>query len=205
MDFRRFFVRDYVLITVGINQWEEYTLPFVKSVLKYEPDCPIIVIDNDSDEPYPMDPRWKMVRIPRSCYAAAMNIGIMAANTAEWYVVANNDVLCEGPFIKHLKKLPKYVLHGATIVHNQDARYIEGWIYYLSLPVRRVVGVFDENFQIASYEDLDYSVRATAEGFTLQGADLPFRHLRAETRIKSVGYGEAYMHNQKYFREKHKA
>ena len=38
-----------VVILVGINQWEEFTRPAIRSILSFDPGINLYVIDNASD------------------------------------------------------------------------------------------------------------------------------------------------------------
>ena len=93
-------------IIVGIDGWEKYTKPLIESIVIHEPDCGIVVVDNESQEPYPDLKHWhssrfEQTRVDRLCYSAAINWGkrLIYSSWADWIVVLSNDVLCTSPFI----------------------------------------------------------------------------------------------------------
>lgn len=201
-------------LIIGIDGWEQYTDPLVKSIHRHEPDCEVFVIDNASKQAYP-DMPW-VNRTGRLCYSAAINRAHEIANTKtwwgpptggyDWYIVLSNDVLCTGPFSHMLKKLHD-VVAGPLLMTNQGWSYIEGWCVCIPSNVWATVGGWDEQFQVSSWEDVDFSVSAVEKGFSLEHMpDLPFVHLDQRQRFGIVpNYWESEVHNVRYFAEKHGA
>src|SRR5690349_15721229 len=93
-----------VALIIGIDGWEQYTLPLMFSLAKYEPSCELVVIDNASQTPYPAIDY--VHRTERTCYSKAINTAAGIAGPADWYIVLSNDVLCTGPFVNELGKMP---------------------------------------------------------------------------------------------------
>src|SRR3954465_6155342 len=96
-------------IIIGIDGWQRYTMPLVKSIQQHEPDCEILVVDNGSEERYPWT-ECQIMRTERLCYSEAINRGHRWINEilefdADWYIVLSNDVLCTGPFAHILEQL----------------------------------------------------------------------------------------------------
>lgn len=114
-------------IIVGIDGWEKYTLPLVESIKKHEPNCRIVVVDNDSAEPYPYHTPLHVVRSERLCYSAAINMGKAYAPDADWYIVLSNDVLCTGPFADTLAQYNGNDIVGPCLKQTHGFDYIEGW------------------------------------------------------------------------------
>src|SRR3990167_10562518 len=90
------------VVIVGIDGWEEYTLPAIRSIEEHEPNVSIVLVDAGSKYPYYNKIDYPIgvysLRIdPSFSYAGAINAGMAYAN-ADWTVVLNNDVLCTGPF-----------------------------------------------------------------------------------------------------------
>lgn len=185
------------LITVGIGDWERWTLPLIDSIRKFEPDVPIVVVDNASDPPYPADPRVQIIRTRRTSYAAAMNTGIRLAPESTHYIVINNDVLCEGPFVHLAEQQPQSVLAGNWLNRKFGRAWIDSWHWCIPKAVRRVVGEFDEGYKIAGFEDADYCFRAEQKGFIIRQSDQPFRHLVGRIRWTLKGYGNQRQENLK--------
>src|SRR3990167_1525780 len=188
------------VVIVGIDGWAEYTLPAIKSIREYEPNVPIVVVDNASDPPYRVsesaegDPT-AVVRTERICYAAAINVGLGVAN-ADWSVVLNNDVLCEGEFAAAVNGLSPAGIYGMQLIELGDLRWLGGWIYAISRECREEVGDFDEGFELCGFEDLDYCIRALRLGFHVRKMDLPFNHLWGRTRWGLPSYERVRKTNQ---------
>lgn len=193
------------VVTVGIDEWEKYTLPLVKSIRFFEPDANIVVVDNRSEESYPASESYEIVRTPFIVsYARALNAGLAACPESGWYILINNDVKCVGPFKKHLRELKSHVLYGNQLNStSQFGSYIEGWMFVISHDVLEKVGKFDESFRYAAFEDVDYSYRAKKKGIQVLKSDLPFVHLQAKTRFTRPEYREVYLANRRYLKEKH--
>src|SRR3989304_5515223 len=107
------------VVVVGIDGWEEYTLPAIRSIEDHEPNVPIVLVDAGSKYPYYTRPDYPVgvygLRIdPSFSYAGAINAG-MAYVDADWTVVLNNDTLCTGPFADLLLDLPRSCAYGRQI------------------------------------------------------------------------------------------
>lgn len=203
-------------IIIGIDGWEKYTLPLIESIERYEPDCKITVVDNDSNPPYPIEEpnyhRFAVTRTRRLCYSAAINWGARYYDT-DWLVVLSNDVLCTGPFHDMLMEYRKYEGHDLVgplmkeidIEHVGKVHYIEGWAVAIPKRIWNTIGGWDEGMQISSYEDVEYSHRARTHGFGLvEDKALPFVHLDQKQRFYLVpNYWDSEYHNRARFIEKY--
>ncbi len=192
-----------VALIIGIDGWEKYTLPLVASLQRHEPACEFVVIDNASQEPYP---DWSFVhRTERLCYSAAINRAAQIAGAADWYVVLSNDVLCQGPFAHVLEKEDETDVLGPLLKHVHNYPYLEGWCVVASALAWGELGGWDENFQVSSWEDVDFSTRALEQGFSLMETDeMPFIHMDQRQRFGLVpDYWDSEKHNIAYFMSRH--
>lgn len=200
-------------IIVGIDGWEQYTEPLVESILKHEPGCEIVVVDNDSEPPYPVEEknwhRFAVTRIRRACYSNAINHGQCHLD-ADWYIVLSNDVLCIAPFAHILEgysddNVVGPLLKEIDIETVGRVHYLEGWAVAISRRAWGALGGWDENYKISSYEDVDTSHRARKLGFTLiEEPDLGFVHLDQKQRFYLVpDYWDSEYHNREYFKQQH--
>ncbi len=196
-------------IIVGIDNWERYTLPLVKSILKHEPDCDLEVIDNASQMPYPMT-ECQVTRTERLCYSAAINYGHRFINEvhnfdADWYIILSNDVLCTAPFAHLLAEYDGDDLVGPLLKQAHGFDYLEGWCVCVPDKIWDSVGGWDNNFKGSDYEDVDYSTTARENGFGLvEDTRLPFTHLDQRQRYHIVeDFAGKNAHNRDYFLRKH--
>jgi GT2 family glycosyltransferase len=192
------------VIIVGINQWEEYTLPLIKQVRQHEPDCEIIVVDNASDVPYEdIDVPALVVRTDeRLCYSAAINIGVNMAH-GDWLLPMNNDASCTGPFMDHIETHIPAAIYAPQIVEEAGHRWFGNWIVAIPRCVWDEVGEFDVNYLVCGFEDADYSERANGLDIPTIPIDLPFIHHGGKTRWDIPGYPATREQNIKYFALKH--
>jgi hypothetical protein len=189
-------------LIIGIDGWQEFTLPLMDSLFKHEPSVRQVVIDNASKKPYPLHP--EITRTERLCYAAAINRAKEIAGNADWYIVLSNDVLCTGPFVGWLSYLSDCVA-GPQFKRANGWPYIEGWCVCIPGNVWASVGEWDELFRISSWEDVDFSVSAVERGFQLRHLpNFPFVHLDQQQRFTIVpDYWQSEVDNVQYFIRKH--
>jgi len=189
-------------LIIGIDGWEQYTKPLMDSIFRHEPAARVVVIDNASCEPYPNLP--EVHRTERLCYAAAINQAAQIAGPADWYIVLSNDVLCTGPFAWVLEQMPLNTIAGPHIARNQGWTYLEGWCVACPAGVWASLGGWDENFQVSSWEDVDFSVTALERGFHVAHVpELPFIHLDQKQRFTLIpDYWSSEAHNLRYFLSK---
>ena len=193
----------YSIVIVGIGEWEKYTRPLIDSIYRYNPNAPIVVVDNESADPYPRYKNAEIIRTERTCYAQAINTGLFAAPLSPWYLVMNNDVLCTGGVGEFLSGLSPYSVYGPFEHREHNWRWIDGWIYALSFTLWNEVGEFDKNFQYAAFEDADYCIRAQKKGFDVRVADFPFKHLERRIRTTMPQFNERRLANYRYLIGKH--
>lgn len=198
-------------IIVGIENWQKYTLPLVRSIREHESDCAVVVIDNGSAEPYP----WKNMshwvqcqRTERLCYSAAINTGKRFLDkhfNPDWYIVLSNDVLCTGPFAHILEAYGDGDVVGPLLKEVHGFPYLEGWAMFFPRRAWDAIGGFDEDFLGSDWEDVDASTTAREKGFGLvEDRNLPFVHLDQRQRYYIVeDFAGKNAHNQALFMRKH--
>lgn len=194
-------------IIVGIDGWEQYTLPLADSIKRYEPECEIVIHDNLSNPPYPLQGEHCVIgSLRRYCYSAAINQAAAFADVRckpDWYIVLSNDVICTGPFAALIEATPDDRIVGPHRMVNQGYDYLEGWCVCIPRRVWNAVGGWDENYRLSSWEDVDYSYMAREAGFAVEHRpDLPFVHLDQRQRHAMPTFWQDDSHNYRYFREK---
>lgn len=204
-------------IIVGIDGWEQYTEPLIKSLKQHEPEsCVCAIVDNNSKDAYPLfaDVGVNIVSCAlkiRACYSAAINYGkelvdeYKGASWADWIIVLSNDVLCTAPFAHILEQYLDNVVVGPLMKDVVGFPYIEGWCVCIPGHVWNTGGGWDENFLGSDWEDVDFSTSAREHGFGLvEDTDLPFVHLDQRQRYYIVDdFAGKNAHNQSYFMQKH--
>ena len=189
------------IVIVGINQWEEYTRPLIAGIWAHEPDVDICVIDNASEEPYPEAQHIHRVNT-RLSYAAAINKGVYST-TGDWILSLNNDIRCNGPFVKVIESLADDSIYGRQIIEEAGHVWLGNWLALIPRMVYWQVGEFDPKFEACGFEDADYCVRAKALGIDTKPVNLPFTHLWGKTRWAIPGYEKTREKNIDYFEQKH--
>jgi hypothetical protein len=188
-------------IIVGIDGWEQYTLPLVESIWKHEPECLVMVVDNASNPPYPSFSRRSNAVVAgtdRLCYSAAINEGKSLIGDADWYIVLSNDVLCTGPFAHILAAYGDGDLVGPLMKDELGFPYLEGWCVCVH---GAAWAPWDERFLGSDYEDVAYSTAARQRGFGLvEDRELPFKHLDQRQRYSIVSdFAGKNAHNRELF------
>lgn len=205
-------------IIVGIDGFEQYTLPLIQSIWQHEPLCTLAVIDNASRQPYPTYATadlltvWRgniaIGRTERLSYSAAINKGKSLFDNIEpkfdWYIVLSNDVLCTGPFA-HLLEGRENSVVGPLMKNVLGYDYLEGWCVAIPKRIWEKVGGWDEKYLGSDWEDVDFSTSAREHGFWLiEDTNLPFKHLDQRQRYHIVeDFAGKNAHNQNYFMQKH--
>lgn len=189
------------VIIVGINQWEEYTMPLVAAIWGYHPDMEICVIDNGSEQPYPTIGKH-IHRIERCSYAAAINEGIKLTK-GEWILSLNNDVRCTDYFEKTIESLSKDSIYARQIITEAGHVWLGNWLALIPREINDKIGGFDPKFKMCGFEDADYCVRAKELGIDTKPIDLPFTHMWGKTRWAIPGYEGVREENRDYFEQKH--
>jgi len=196
-------------VIIGINEWEEFTLPFLSSIAKHEPTAKVVLVDNGSIPAYPEHPTvTKKVRSEKIIpFPSALNIGIQTAlgfERIEWILPVNNDVIVEHPLNEDLLKASS--LNGFCIRGISEHSFLSSWALVGSPELWKTVGNFDEHFAPMYYEDADYSLRAVAAGFPLNLIDrklFGLAHLEKDRKTIKNSQLEAWTNNKQYLQKKH--
>lgn len=163
-------------IIIGHNQWERWTLPLIRSIQEHEPLCQIVVVDNDSDPPYPKEDGVTLAWADNESVAKAINAGIYAAGWREWYLVLDNDVTCTGPFMHRLEEFEEGVIYGAEMKTWREFPFLIGWCTFIPRDAWVVVGKMDEEYVRWGYQEVDWLWRAEQAGYKQAVIDAPFKH-----------------------------
>lgn len=209
-------------IIVGFNHWyadslydKRFTRDFVERLAADNPDLDILLVDNCSGKPYPVEiaPNVTTIRLLRRVgYALALNAGLRhwsERGDYDWYVCFNNDnwidPLHPGNITNILKNMCPRILYGSGENHDKQRKTCLQWSAWLciSREVFQAVGFFDEKLA-AAFEDFDYELRALIEGFTLDTAYFPITHLDEHTRFENKNYPLAWEKARIYFSLKHR-
>ena len=196
------------IVAVGVDKWEEYSLPFLQTLQDVEPEANVVMVDDASENPYKHD---KVLRTDkRISYAAALNLGASVSNP-DWYMFLNNDVYFEKPFLHRFDDLDPKKLHGMNTYQFKRYEYICGWCMIVSREIWECVGKFDEALVPMWFEDADYSIRCQRDGFPLQVHDRyewGVIHIEDENMSIRRNFmhknGQARRHNRAYVERKHR-
>ena len=172
------------------NDVETWANPLIADIAKYEPDVEVRLTVSEPGE---------------GSYAASINeLGNYWYNetTDPYFMPMNADVTCFGKFAENILKVPETTLCGMTINERDGLTWIDGWMYIIPRAVWKGVGEFDENFQIACFEDADYTWRARQEGFRIAHVTLPFHHHQASPRMRVKNFWKIRKENQVYLIKK---
>jgi len=187
-------------LIIGIDGWEQYTLPLIESIQRYEPDTEIVVIDNGSTIPYPPYPFVRYTA--RTCYAKAINTAATFAPDADWYIILSNDVVCNEKFHYILQANKDDSILG-EIHHVNNIPFAMGWCVFTRRKVFEEVDGWDENYVVSSWEDVDYSMIVRRSGYDVtELVTMPFTHLDQRQRFGMPEFQGTHERNKQYFMKK---
>jgi len=191
-------------VIVGHNHYEKYTLPLVQSLQKYEPDLPIVIVDNNSSPPYPWTPGCWTTWSDNESVRKAINVGMQDAKS-DWYLILDNDVLCTGRFvIDYVEVFSENLIYGAQMKEWDVFSYLVGWCTFFTEHCWKTVGAMDEGFVGFGYGDVDYFYRAEQKGFQqVCIEELPFTHFEHGSHEFAPHIEVWRERNQARFKAKH--
>ena len=192
------------VVVTGINGWRSRAGACIESVRKYEPEVDIVVVDNGSKPPFSAGD-YHLVRFCKTvCYARAMNNAMM--HVKDWCIQLNDDVLCVGEFVEKVEALDRKTYYGSEIrekfLANTPFHYLNAWMQVFHRDLYDAIGPYDELYELAGVEDMDYGWRVERDGYAMQEIKLPFQHRRKATRIKMPNYKSTMNKNRERLIEK---
>jgi hypothetical protein len=203
------------VVTVGLNEWERYTLPMLMSAQAVDPAMRLICVDNGSIPEYPQVPGVLVTRTPsKRSYAGGINWGMLGSDNG-WCLVINNDIIIQKPMSERIEaELDKETLYGFDMYPPQPAlfkwAYMPSWGMIFHKSLWQSVGVMDERCSPMYFEDADYCKRAVDLGFKLQvldRADWGIYHIEVERMDERRAYMKLHMPQRnairEYIRRKH--
>lgn len=194
-------------VVVGVDNWKRYTKPLLDSMRLHNPNISIVCVDNGSN--YPDYDGMTMIRTTKVvCYAKALNIGLRACNSSDWYLILNNDILIEKPF--KVEDFDPKCLYGFGLHTLHRFKYLVGFAVFIPYGALTNVGYYDEEFKPLWFEDADYSIRAQKAGYKLIALDrkeFGIYHFEDENMDERLSYKTknmlAYKRNKLYVERKH--
>lgn len=188
----------------GYEHLYDFVFPYVASVRKYEPDADLTIVDNGSPKPYRSD-------LLRADIARTDNLAIMTSfnrvipkDAWDWIMLTDTDVLCQGAFLGQVEQFDDDAIYGQQMFKQGTIRWFDGWLFCVPRRIWDDIGEFDETFKLTgAFQDLDYCLRAVEAGYDLKLANLPFRHLEANTTHGSAGFWENREFNRRMIYAKH--
>jgi hypothetical protein len=187
----------------GFEHVDDYVKPFVASVLQHEPAANLTIVDNGSPEPYPSEfDGVPVVRTDNLAILTSFNKAIKGE--WDWLVITDTDVICDGPFLKQIEKFSYGSIYGQQMFTDGSLRWFDSWLMCISWWAWHAIGKFNESFRLTgAFQDLDYCLRSVNCGFNLKMAELPFRHLEANTTHGSPLFWQNREYNRRLIAEYH--
>jgi GT2 family glycosyltransferase len=163
----------------------------------------LIIIDNGDalryQGPWPVDhvQSTKVIKMPANLgVAGSWNLGIKATPFAPWWLITNFDV--EWP-AGSLRMFAEQAGEGVLLAQSPQPYCA----FAIGEDTVQRVGLFDEGFHPAYFEDNDYEMRCAVEGVKVKRSTIPVVHHNSST----LGYfGEinnrTYSSNAEYMNHK---
>lgn len=159
-------------------------------------DYELIFVDDGSYDNTPevvqQYPGVQYIRHPENKgVSPAWNTGIKAA-TGDFCIILNNDIRIAdehwmSKFVNALQHKKSIVgtelvdFNAASAFNGKNQPYLNGWAYAFPRRIFSELGLFEEAFAPASFEDVEYCTRATAAGYKLDTIDLRIQHSYSKT------------------------
>jgi len=146
------------------------------------PIAKLIIIDNGDalrySGPWPVEhvQSTKVIKMPANLgVAGSWNLGIKAAPFAPWWLIVNFDVEWPAGSLQAFNEQAS----GADILLAQSP---QPWsAFALGEDVVQRVGLFDEAYHPAYFEDNDYELRCAIEGVKVKRSTIPIIHHNSST------------------------
>lgn len=220
-------------VGVVIHGCPQFVTPCLDSILNSELDFPTKFVFLDNGSPNPSDVAQVLKSAEEHSpdrvitHVSDKNLGCAAGwnfcirkayedPEFEWIVLAGHDIVVHPRTLSNL--VHRYLRGDVDITSGVDAVYeadmpepveqeVIGANFSLIMLPRKtldVVGLFDENFWPAYYEDNDYHFRAilAGKGYGVWTWLAPFRHSRSATVRNYPELAAKFAANSEYFRTK---
>lgn len=129
--------------------------------------------------------------------AGSWNLIIKSTPFAPWWLVVNDDAWFP-PGV-----LAQIVEHARTDAVCLSAASPPWACFTIGEDVIRMVGLFDERFHPAYFEDTDYVRRCKALGVPIVQTDVPVHHDNSSTiKVDGAGNGRTFGQNLRWFQER---
>jgi GT2 family glycosyltransferase len=164
----------------------------------------LIIIDNgdalNTSTGWPVEhvQSTKVIKMPANFgVAGSWNLGIKAAPFAPWWLITNFDV--EWPE-GSLRAFAEQATGEDVLLAQSPQPYCA---FAVGEDVVQRVGLFDEAFHPAYFEDNDYELRAMLEGVKITRSEIPIIHHNSST-LKYFGErnNATYANNSDYWQRK---
>ena len=190
-------------VIVGINHWQDVTHIFLDSILKYESNPRIAVIDNFSDVPYAHDRCWIVRSEKRLGFPAAINLALDTFTDWDKVIVFNNDCWCSGRYLDKVAECDENTFYGSAWNQPIDGKILvySAWMV-ISKKVWELVGRFDEEME-AGWEDFDYELRCQKLGVLIDVLNIPVNHTAKSTRLEERDYLDRWDKTRLVYSRKH--
>lgn len=131
--------------------------------------------------------------------AASWNLGIKVLPHHEKWIVASNDIILQPGDLGHFEDAEPRELVLTEAPPNWQ-------LFCIGEEVVREVGLFDENFHPAYFEDDDYERRAKHHGIPIRKLELGVQHDNSSTLRANRSFqernGKTFADNRQYFMNK---
>lgn len=191
--------------TASVYNADKFILPYIKSISKFDLVASVKVANGVPNKNTYFGIENVHYFDKMVSYATCLNLCLREMDkwNPNWYLLTNDDMLCEGKFIDTISKLDQNFIYGTDVQSRPWGKYVVGHLILIHNKVRKLIGDFDENFTIASCEDVDYSYRCLKEGIYPKKINIPFKHLGGKTRYSVEKYSESRVKNEEYLNRKH--
>lgn len=187
------------IIVTGFQKWAELTKPCLDSVHRFCQRVPLVVVDNGSNPPYPID----CLRSDNSSLSKAANMAINALPECAFYLWLANDTRVTAPLDPYLDTMNQKSYYGARRVKDDIGTWLDGGWTIIPRRVWQEVGEYDERFLDYGFEDADYCYRVRLAGFRLIDMWLPIKHIGKGSLDLRPDYPQIYERNRRLFLSKH--
>jgi len=165
------------------------------------PVADLLIIDNggvaDAWLHLPMVERAHVLRLPTNLgVPASWNLGVKCLPHAPWWLIVNSDAHFPAG------SLERFAEHqsGGVVLSAASPPWA---CFALHDEAVRTVGLFDEGFYPAYFEDRDYERRCHAAGIPVVETDIPVHHDNSSTIMSTANRNSVtFPANERHYRRK---